>query len=76
MPQWPMANGQWAACKTTDGRWNGRVGMLPDLAADVHDSYIAGVGTLHAARSGLLTVADVPWTTDSPTPRWWTAVST
>ena len=39
--------------------WNGRVVMLPGLAAHVHDSYIAGVGTLHAAVLGLFTVAKV-----------------
>ncbi len=39
--------------------WNGRVAMMPGLAAHVHDSYIAGVGTLHAAMLGLFTVAEV-----------------
>jgi hypothetical protein len=39
--------------------WNGRVDMLPGLAAHVHDSYIAGVGTLHAAMLGLFTMAEV-----------------
>ena len=39
--------------------WTGRVAMLPGLAAQVHDSYIAGVGTLHAAMLGLFTVAEV-----------------
>ena len=39
--------------------WNGRVAMLPGLAAHVHDSYIAGRGTLHAAMLGLFTVAEV-----------------
>ena len=39
--------------------WNGSVAMLPGMTAHVHDSYIAGVGTLHAAILGLFTVADV-----------------
>ena len=39
--------------------WNGRVSMLPGLTANVHDSYIAGVGTLQAAMLGLFTVAEV-----------------
>ena len=39
--------------------WNGRVTMLPGFAALVHDSYIAGAGTLHATMLGLFTVADV-----------------
>lgn len=39
--------------------WNGRVTLLPGLVARVHDSYIAGTGTLHAAMLGLFTVAEV-----------------
>lgn len=39
--------------------WNGRVVPFPALATRVHDSYIAGVGTLHAAVLGLFTVAAV-----------------
>ena len=39
--------------------WNGRVAMLPGLAAHVNDSYIAGTGRLHAAMLGLFTVAGV-----------------
>jgi len=39
--------------------WNGRVAVLPGLVAHVHDSYIAGIGTLHAAMLGLFTVANV-----------------
>ncbi len=39
--------------------WNARVAMLPGLAAHVHDSCIAGTGTLHAALLGLFTVAKV-----------------
>ena len=39
--------------------WNGRVVMFPGLAAHVHDSYISGAGTLHAAMLGLFTVAQV-----------------
>ncbi|CAN5633949.1 hypothetical protein BH23PSE2_BH23PSE2_12890 [soil metagenome] len=33
--------------------------MLLGIAAHVHDSYIAGMGTLHAAILGLFTVAQV-----------------
>lgn len=39
--------------------WNGRVAILPGVSALVHDSYIAGTGTLHAAMLGLFTVADL-----------------
>jgi len=35
------------------------VTMFPGLVAHVHDSYIAGTGTLHAAMLGLFTVAQV-----------------
>ena len=33
--------------------------MFPGAAANVHDSHIAGVGTLHAAMLGLFTMAQV-----------------
>ena len=39
--------------------WNGKIAMMPGVAARVHDSYIAGVGMLHATILGLFTVADV-----------------
>ena len=39
--------------------WNGKVAMLPGLAAHVHDSYIAGSGALHASMLGLFKVAEV-----------------
>jgi hypothetical protein len=39
--------------------WDARVSMLPGLPVGVHDSYIAGVGMLHAAVLGLFKVADL-----------------
>ena len=39
--------------------WNGSVTLFPGISARVHDSYIAGVGRLHAALLGLFTVAEV-----------------
>jgi hypothetical protein len=39
--------------------WNGRASVWPGLSAHVHDSYISGVGTLHAAMLGLFTAAQV-----------------
>jgi len=39
--------------------WDARISMAPGLAARVVDSYIAGVGLLHAAVLGLFTVAKV-----------------
>lgn len=55
----PFASWQRAVVCRPGFLWNGRVAMLPGLAAHVHDSYIAGVGTLHAAMLGLFTVAQV-----------------
>ena len=55
----PFTSTQRAVTHRPGFLWNGRVAMLPGLAAHVHDSYIAGVGTLHAAMLGLFTVAEV-----------------
>jgi len=58
--QWkPFTSTQRAVTHRPGFLWNGRVSMLPGLAARVHDSYIAGVGALHAALLGLVTVAEV-----------------
>ena len=55
----PFTSWQRAVVDRPGFLWNGRVVMFPGVAANVHDSYIAGVGTLHAAMLGLYTVADV-----------------
>jgi len=55
----PFTSWQRAVVHRPGFLWNGRVSMLPGLTAHVHDSYIAGVGTLHAALLGLFTVAQV-----------------
>jgi len=59
----PFTSWQRAVVHRPGFLWNGRVVMFPGLAAlsqaHVHDSYIAGVGTLHAAMLGLFTVAQV-----------------
>lgn len=58
--QWkPFTSTQLAVVHRPGFLWNGRISMLPGLAAHVHDSYIAGVGALHATMLGLFTVADV-----------------
>ncbi len=58
--QWkPFTSSQRAVTQRPGFLWNGRVVMLPGLAAHVHDSYIGGVGMLHAALLGLFTVVDV-----------------
>ena len=55
----PFTSWQRAVVQRPGFLWNGSVSMFPGLIAHVHDSYIAGVGTLHAAMLGLFTVADV-----------------
>ena len=58
--QWkPFTSWQRAVVHRPGFLWNGRVAMFPGLAARIHDSYISGVGTLHAAMLGLFTVAEV-----------------
>lgn len=39
--------------------WDGRIAMMPGLAARVHDAYIAGEGLLHASLFGLFSLAEV-----------------
>ncbi len=55
----PFTSTQRAVIHRPGFLWNGRVSMLPGLVANVHDSYIAGTGRLHAKMLGLFTVADV-----------------
>lgn len=39
--------------------WNGRISLMPGVTVRVHDAYIAGEGSLHAAVLGLVSVADL-----------------
>ncbi len=55
----PFTSWQRAVIHRPGFLWNGRVAMFPGVTANVHDSCIAGVGTLHAAVLGLFTVAKV-----------------
>ena len=55
----PFTSWQRAVIHRPGFLWNGHVAMFPGLTAHVHDSYIAGVGTLHAAMLGLFTVAEL-----------------
>ena len=55
----PFTSTQRAIAHRPGFLWNGRIAMFPGLAAQVHDSYIAGQGRLHAALLGLFTVAQV-----------------
>ena len=58
--QWkPFTSTQRAVVHHPGFLWNGRVVMFPGFSANVHDSYIAGKGTLHAALLGLFTVSEV-----------------
>lgn len=53
----PFTSIQRAVVQRPGFLWNGKVELLPGFAARVHDSCIAGVGTLRAALLGLFTVA-------------------
>ena len=55
----PFTSTQRAVVHRPGFLWNGSVSIFPGLLARVHDSYIAGKGTLHASMLGLFTVADV-----------------
>ena len=55
----PFTSTQRAVVHRPGFLWNGKVALMPGVAARAHDSYIAGVGTLHATVLGLFTVADV-----------------
>jgi hypothetical protein len=44
--------------------WNARMALIPGIAVLVHDAYAAGVGTLHAAVMGLISLTDQHGTAD------------
>jgi hypothetical protein len=44
--------------------WNARMALMPGIAVLVHDAYAAGVGTLHAAVMGLVSLVDQRGTDD------------
>ena len=63
--QWkPFTSDQQVVTQRPGFDWNGRVAMLPGLPVRVHDAYLAGEGTLHAALLGLFTVVDMSGTGD------------
>ena len=43
--------------------WDGRIAVMPGVAARVHDAYIAGEGLLHASLLGIFTLANARGTT-------------
>jgi hypothetical protein len=58
--QWkPFTSDQQVVTRNPGFDWNGRINMLPGVAVLVHDTYVAGEGSLHAALFGLITVADM-----------------
>ena len=44
--------------------WDARVMLFPGVAARIHDAYVAGSGLLKVAIFGLITVADLPTSSD------------
>ncbi|HEY0061086.1 MAG TPA: DUF6544 family protein [Telluria sp.] len=55
----PFSSDQKVVTRRPGFDWDGRISMLPGLPVRVHDTYIAGEGSLHAAVLGVLTVADI-----------------
>jgi hypothetical protein len=63
--QWkPFTSDQQVVTRQPGFDWNARINMLPGVAVRVHDAYVAGEGSLHAALLGLVTVADMHGTAD------------
>jgi hypothetical protein len=64
-PQWkPFTSDQHVVTRNPGFDWNGRINMLPGVPVLVHDAYVAGEGSLHAALLGLFTVAEMRGTDD------------
>jgi hypothetical protein len=58
--QWkPFTSDQKVVTQRPGFDWNGRVSMMPGVPVRVHDAYVAGEGTLHAALLGLFSVVDM-----------------
>ena len=58
-PRWkPFRSQQVVVTRRPGFVWDGRIAILPGLAARVHDAYVAGEGRLQATLAGLLTLAD------------------
>lgn len=59
-PQWkPFTSRQTVVTSRPGFVWDGRISMVPGIAARVHDAYVAGEGRLHATAAGLVTLADL-----------------
>jgi hypothetical protein len=60
----PFASDQRVVTQRPGFLWDGRVAMMPGLSVHVHDAYVGGVGALHAAILGLVTLVDMRGTGD------------
>jgi hypothetical protein len=55
----PFTSDQKVVTRRSGFDWNARIRLMPGVTVRVHDAYIAGEGSLHAAVLGLMTVADL-----------------
>jgi hypothetical protein len=55
----PFKSAQKVVTRRPGFDWDASVRLLPGMNVRVHDAYVAGVGVLHAAVFGLVTVAEV-----------------
>jgi hypothetical protein len=63
--QWrPFTSEQRVVTRRPGFVWNGHVMMLPRLLVHVHDAYVAGVGVLHPAVAGLISLTELRGTGD------------
>jgi hypothetical protein len=63
--QWkPFSSRQWTATHRPGFVWDGSIVLAPGMIVRVHDAYVAGEGTLHAALLGLVTLVDMHGTPD------------
>jgi len=58
--QWkPFTSAQRVVTRRPGFVWNGRISVMPGVAVQVHDAYVAGEGILHPAVLGLVTLIDL-----------------
>jgi hypothetical protein len=58
--QWkPFASEQRVVTQRPGFVWDGRIAMMPGIAAYVHDACVSGEGILHPAIGGLVSLADM-----------------
>jgi hypothetical protein len=60
----PFTSTQWVVTQRPGFVWDGRVAMAPGVAVRVHDAYVGGIGVLHPAILGLVTLMDMRGTGD------------